>query len=178
MNKQSKLFMVFAIAFYLVMAPTALSAKKKPGADVLITKKDGTQVAGELISVKREFITVMAGGSGVNVDLKEIRDLRMKKRMKGEMILIGGLVGAACGAAIGLVASGGKMVTRDMIGISYPGLLGTFGGLFGTLSGIGAASDKTHILEGAPINITEEILSKLDKQARFPSGIKWRKNWF
>ena len=50
-------------------------------------------------------------------------------------------------------------------------------GIIGLMAGIDAASDKTYKLEGAPTNITEEILSKLNKQARFHSDIKWRKSW-
>ena len=175
--------MVFAIAVSLVLAPAALAAGEKAGANVVITKKDGTQVAGELISVKREFISVMDAGSGVNVDPKEINVIEVKAKSKRGNAGAGLLIGLISGAAIGFVASGGMSRLSgsgggivDVRGIGA--IIGApLGAIMGLAAGNSAASGKTYKLGGAPINVTEEILSKLDKQARFHSGIEWRKNW-
>ena len=184
MDKQCKFLMIFAIAVSLVMAPAALSAKEKPGANLVITKTDGTQVAGELISVKREFISVMAGGSGVNVDLKEIGVIKVKQKSKVGKAATGFLIGLISGSFIGYVATGGmSRLTGNGGGIvdlrGNGAIIGApLVGIIGLAAGIDAASGKTIKLEGAPINNTEEILSKLDKQARFHSGIEWRKVGF
>jgi len=183
MNKQNKFLMVFAIAVSLVMAPAALAAGEKAGAHVVITKKDGTQVAGELICVKREFITLMDAGSGVNVDLKEIGAIEVKPKSKGGKAATGLLIGLISGSFIGYMASGGMSRLSGSNGgiIDLRGAGAIIGaplaGIIGLMAGIDAASDKTYKLEGAPTNITEEILSKLNKQARFHSDIKWRKSW-
>jgi hypothetical protein len=183
MNKQSKFFMVFMIAVALVMAPAALAAGEKPGANVVITKKDGTQLAGELICVKREFISVMDAGSGVNVDLKEIGVIEVKPKSKGGKVATGLLIGLISGSFIGYMANGGMSRLSGSGGgiVDFRGFGAIIGaplvGIIGLMAGIDAASGKTYKLEGAATNITEETLAKLDKQARFHSGIKWRKSW-
>jgi hypothetical protein len=175
MNKQNKFLMVLAIAVSLVMAPAAMAAEEKPGADVVIIKKDGTQVVGELICVKKEFVTVMEAGNGVNVDLKEISVIEVKPKSKGGKAATGLLIGLISGSIVGYVASGGLSRLSGNSGgfIDLRGAGAIIGaplvGIIGLMAGIDAASGKTYKLGGAPTNINKEILSKLDKQARFPS---------
>jgi len=58
MHAKSEKFMVFLIIFSLLVLSGNLYAKKQ-GAELLIQKKDGQQIKGELIAVKKNSILLM-----------------------------------------------------------------------------------------------------------------------
>ena len=52
MNPTSKKFISLFLIFSLMMLSTNLYAKERRGAKLIVTKKDGQQIRGELITVK------------------------------------------------------------------------------------------------------------------------------
>ena len=178
MKRYMRIFLICTITASLVTMPSGLAAKEKAGANVVVTRKDGTQVAGELICVKREFITVMDAGSGVNVDFKEIREIEVKKKSKKGKAGIGLLIGLISGFAIGFVATDGmRRGSGPKSGFFPLDLRGSggiicapLGGFVGLMAGIGAAADKKYKLEGKYLIPITVILAKLDKQARFTAA--------
>ena len=175
MKRCMRIFLICAITASLVIMPSGLAAEEKAGANVVITKNDGTQVAGELICVKREFITIMDASSGVNIDLREIREIDVIKKSKEGKIVTGLLIGLVSGFIIGFVAtdgmrrgSGPKSGWFDLDLRGCGGIIGApLGGIAGLMAGIGAAADKKFILEGKHLISITAILAKLEKQARF-----------
>ena len=96
MRKAISLFLVFSIL--VLSAP--LTAKERKGADLIIQKKDGTQVRGELIAVKENSLLLLdrESGADVTVDIGAIRVIKIKKKSKllkgaGNGLLIGGGTG-------------------------------------------------------------------------------------
>jgi len=70
MRKFIALFMVFSI----LSLSGNLIAKERRGAELMVDKKDGQQVRGELIAVKQDSLLLLERESGadVSVDIEEI----------------------------------------------------------------------------------------------------------
>jgi len=99
------------IALFLVFSILALSgnmfAKERKGADLIIQKKYGQQVRGELIAVKENSLLLLGRESGVDVtvDIDNVKVITIvgKSKASGGAVL-GLLIGAGVGAIVGLVA--------------------------------------------------------------------------
>ena len=62
-----KKFVTLFLAFSILMLSVPLTAKERKGADLLIQKKDGAQVRGELIAMKENSLLLMERDSGADV---------------------------------------------------------------------------------------------------------------
>ncbi|NIO48596.1 MAG: hypothetical protein GTN73_04040, partial [Candidatus Aminicenantes bacterium] len=79
MKKLISLFLVFS----LMMLSVNLYAKERRGATLIITKKDGQRIKGELITVKPNSLLLLdTEGKDVSVDIADIRVIRVVKRSK------------------------------------------------------------------------------------------------
>jgi hypothetical protein len=171
------------ISLFLALSILALSipltAKERKGADLIIQRADGTQVRGELISVKENSLLLLARESGadVTVDVGDISVITIVKKGKaGKGAWMGALIGGGAGAgvAVGIFAIGstpahdsaGMIVLLSTAAGAGLGLL--IGGLFGWSSGI----DKTVQLEGKSELEIQEILEKLRKKAKIRNSQK------
>ncbi len=87
MKKFTALFLVFS----LMMLSVNLYAKERRGAKLIVTKKDGQQVEGELITVKPNSLLLLdTEGKDVSIDIEEIKIIRVVKKLKvGEGMVIG-----------------------------------------------------------------------------------------
>ena len=59
MNPTGKKFISLFLVFSLMMLSTNLSAKEKRGATLLITKKDGRGIEGELIAIRKNLLLII-----------------------------------------------------------------------------------------------------------------------
>nr|NIM58563.1 hypothetical protein [Candidatus Aminicenantes bacterium] len=81
MNPKGKKFLALFLIFYLMMLPTSLYAKKR-GAKILVTKKDGQQIQGELITVKPNSLLLLdTEGKDVSVDIADIKVIKIVKKL-------------------------------------------------------------------------------------------------
>lgn len=91
-------------ALLLVVPMLALSgslyAKEDKGAELLIQKKDGQEVGGELLVVKERSLLLMDRNSGADVAVV-ISDIRVLRIVKKSKALAGGAVGLIAGVAAG-----------------------------------------------------------------------------
>ena len=161
--------------------------RKKHGANLVILKKDGQAIKGELITVKPNSLLLLSIiGKDVSVDIEEIKVITVVKKSKALLGVGTGLLGGAgIGAAIGafiwvfgfvlgspvraLFGETGIESWKDdfqdflwngaLIGAGIGVLLGVS---FGTASGI----DKTIQIEGMSDLEIREALDKLRKKAR------------
>jgi len=106
--KNSKIAALILLAL-MVFSSFSL-AKERRGAEVMITKQDGTQVSGELIAVKKESLLLLVGGPVAETDhavaLAEINEVKIiKKSRAGIGICCGLLIGGCMGALIALPAA-------------------------------------------------------------------------
>ena len=169
MNPTSKKFIALFLAFSLVTLSVNLYAKERRGAKLIILKKDGQQVRGELIAVKQNSLLLLDSetGADVSVDIKDIKVIKIRKKsMAGRGILLGGSVGALIGLAAYKKPEPTGLFTID-IGPGPTALGGGIvGGLIGLVIGLVAGTDKTIHFEGMTDSEIKEALDKLRKKAR------------
>ena|GEM_PF-675359 len=163
----------------LLICPFNLAAKRK-GAQLVIVKEDGQVLEGELLKVKEDSLLIMTSTSGVTIDIKEIDEIKIKKRKtkSGKGALIGAGVGFLIGGLIGSTKTseliydgdnpgfGNRLLVGGMVGAVYalPGSIigGIIGGQFP-----GGYKTETIDVKKTPLNKIKSILKKLKKRARF-----------
>ena len=98
MNPAGKKFISLFLVFSLVMLSVNLYAKERRGAKLIITKKDGQQIEGELITVKKDSLLILIKWSGrdESIDIADIKVIRIVKKSKKWL-----------GAGLGLIILGG-----------------------------------------------------------------------
>ena len=170
MNPTSKKFISLFLVFSLMMLSVNLYAKEKRGAKLIITKKDGQLIKGELIAVKPNALLLLdTEGKVVSIDIADFKVIRIVKKSKvwtgagiGLAISVGG------GALIGALAGEGP--AEDMSGLLVGLLVGAFFSpavaLLGAIIGAAVGTDKTIHFEGMTDLEIEEALEKLCKKAR------------
>ncbi|NIM59026.1 MAG: hypothetical protein GTO16_08810 [Candidatus Aminicenantes bacterium] len=78
--KKGKKFIALFLVFSLMMLSVNLSAKERRGAKLIITKKEGYQIEGELITVKPNSLLLLSiTGKDVSVDIADIEVIRIVK---------------------------------------------------------------------------------------------------
>ncbi len=173
MNPTSKKFISLFLVFSLVMLSTSLYAKERRGAKLLITKKDGQQIKGELITVKPNSLLLLnTEGKDESVDIADIKVIRIVKKSKaGKAALLGGLFGGLSGALVAVYTyeeawTGAGVGVPILYGLILGAIGGGIGALIGALSGAIAGTDKTIQIEGMTSSEIQEALDKLRKKAR------------
>jgi hypothetical protein len=169
MKRTISLFLVASV----IVISTPLSAKERKGADVIIQKKDGIQLRGELIAVKENSLLLLDRESGgdVTVDVEEIIVITTVKKSK---YLLGAGLGFLIGAAAGATFIAVKGVNDSYLG--WMGLsaavLGSAGALLGFIFVAFTASGKTKVIqiEGKSDAEIQKILEKLRKKARIKNA--------
>jgi len=178
MNPIGKKFISLFLVFSLVMLSVNLHAKERRGAKLIITKKDGHQVEGELITVKPSSLLLLdTEGKDVSIDIGDIKLIKIVKKSKvGKGLRLGLLIGTGSGALLGLfsryreiehgidlVLSFEDLEMRVLMSAVCFGFIGLLiGGFFGAVAGI----DKTIQIEGRHPSSIEFILKELRKKAR------------
>jgi len=141
-------YRLIVAASLLLLFSSALMAKEKPGAEIIVVKNDGSRLSGELIAVKKDSLLLLAGspsaGAVQSVPWETMtKVVIVKKARVGEGIAIGGLLLGGSGALIGYTdgddppgwlsftagqkaALGG--ITLGLLGIVVGGIGGAFAG--------------------------------------------------
>lgn len=161
------------IALFLVFSLLALSGNlyaKKRGAELIITKKDGQQIRGELIAVKKNSLLLSSeSGADVTINIAEIRIIEISKKGKaGKDAFYGLLIGGGFGVLFGELGSGlsVELGLRKHTFALWGGLLGgIFGALGGLVVGFPDLHGTVHIEEMTEFEIYE-FLEKRRKKAR------------
>ncbi len=181
MNPTSKKLLSLFLVFSLVMLSANLYAKERRGAKLTITKKDGQQIEGELITVKPNSLLLLdTEGKDVSVGIADIKAIRIVKKSKaGKGALYGLLTGGISG--ILLVPAFKELAGEDFIldslienieevtgsfTIAFALIGGAAGLLIGALVGANAGKDKIIQIEGMTDSEIQETLDKLRKKAR------------
>ena len=162
-----------AIPLFLILTFIMLSvdlyAKERRGAELIITKKGGGQLSGELIAVKPDSLLLQdPAGTDVSVEVAEIRKIRIVRKSKlGQGILFGALAGAGVGVIIGTRHPEGGTLGNLNLGPLSDFAYSTLGGILaGGAIGIAKGKDKTIQLEGMSDSEFQEAMEYLWKKAR------------
>jgi len=141
-----------------------LYAQERRGAKLIITKKNGQLIEGELITVKQNSLLLLnTDGKDVSVGIADIKVIRVVNKSK-----------ALLGAGIGLLVLGGGgalfgSLSEDRLS-GTTGFLVPFGAivglLLGGLVGAKAGKDKTFQIEGMTDSEIRMTLNYLRKKAR------------
>ena len=169
MNKGKKFISLFLIFSILALSGN-LMAKEKRGAQLIVQKKDGQQVKGELIAVKENSLLMLESESGADVSIN-VENIKFIKIVGTSKSLLGAGLGFLAG---GVLIEGFILVSSGYIGngmaIGYWLLVfGPIGALLGTL--IGATVGEKEKIYRIDVGTQEQInmiLEKLSSKARIP----------
>ncbi len=173
--KKGKKFISLLLFFSLMMLSVNLYAKERRGAELIITKKDGQQIQGELITVKPNSLLLLDSGTGADesVDIKDIVVITIVKKSKA---LVGATFGAFAGGGIGavvvpLIGKPAPVIFSSMAAEKKTILEGLFlgfiiGAVCGGLIGADEGTDKKILIEGMSDLEIKEAMDKLRKKAR------------
>ena len=174
----SKKLISLFLAFSLAVLSANLYAKERRGAKLIVTKKDGQLIEGELITVKPNSLLLLSiTGRDMSVGISEIKVIKIVKKSKvWTGAGLGLLIGAGCGALIGYAGGGetrtfGWWTSQTTAGeeaLGYGIVGGLVGGIIGGIFGVGAGKDETIQIEGKSPRWIEFYLEKLRKKARIP----------
>lgn len=160
-----------ALIVSLVLLPEALSAKGRQGAGLIVVRKDGSQVTGELIAVKQDSLVLLNPvGKDDSVAVADISSVTVDKPSKaGKGFLIGLLVGGAGGAIAGALVPTDEGYQALAIGAGVL-VFGAAGGLIGLGLGAAAGSDETIDFRGLSEAEVGQVLVRLRGMARMPAA--------
>lgn len=172
---KTRLLAAIMALLFLITSTDLLARERKHGAELLIMKKDGQQLRGELIAVKQDSLILLVSGIDSTVDIKDTRMIKVLKKskfLKGAGI--GFVIGGISGTLYGLLAMSGEdsdewanffRMLLTLVAAAGGGGIGFItGGVIGLLAGI----DKTIEVEGKSDLEIIEILEKLRSRAHFP----------
>ncbi len=186
-----KKFISLFLVFLLTVLPASLYAKRQ-GAQLIITKKDGQKMRGELIAVKKNTLLLLDSKTKIDISINvgEIKFIKVGKKSK---VIQGMGVGAAIGGISGMLIGATKkseendVETPVFLFILLPllfilpdvertqnmvnGILigGGVGLLAGTLLGAIAETNRHIQIEGMTDLKIQKALDKLRKKARVPN---------
>lgn len=176
-SKMAKKILAILLVVILIF-PISLIAKERRGANLVVEKKNGLWVKGELITVKPNSLLLLSNyGTDVSVGISDIKVIKIEKKSKWSHGL---LIGAGAGAIIGLVSyqepepsvsiwdSRTSMweLFPDFGRASYVLIGGLIGGLIGLVVGAAVGADKTIQVEGRTESEIRRIMEDLRKKAR------------
>lgn len=147
-----------------------IGSSTRRGADIVVQIHDGTQIHGELITVKKESVLLLDSESGVDVSAR-IEDIEIVHILKGPKTGLGAISGFLIGGVVGAAAIGKNKdcnqcpssVQRPIIGGA---LVGGLGALLGALIGSTAGGNEIYIVQGLQKEELEDVLEKLRSKAR------------
>jgi len=165
MNPTSKKFISLFLIFSSIMLSVNLYAKERRGAKLIITKKDGQLIEGELITVKPKSLLLLdTEGKDVSVGIADIKVIRVMKKSKGART--GFLIGGGLALIVGVGQIGAEVhgfIPSFIDGLIFFALPGA---LIGVIIGAVAGTDKTIQIEGMTDSEIRETMDKLRKKAR------------
>jgi hypothetical protein len=162
-----------ALVVWILVIPRGLAAGGRRGANLVVTRLDGTRVSGELIAVKPASLLLLAGSASASVELTDIKSVRILRPSKAG--LFAGLAGAA--GFIGGALAGLKAWHDEEDQLAYGAIAGLYLGAIGAVSGLFVGGiqgvDSTFSVAGQPEWILAthwRKLAVLSREGRLPEA--------
>ena len=167
---RTRLAPIIGLALFaaLLAFPAGMSGKERRGAEIVVTRLDGSRVGGELIAVRPDSLLLLSQEAGreFSVGLAEIRSVVIIRKSKGGLLAgIGGAAGAAAGATFGAyVFNGGS---DDEPSSLRNGLIfGAAGALAGLLANSVLTRDPHFNVAGKPEEDVARFWERLSAHSR------------
>ena len=164
---------VCVLVVAILFVPAGLSAKDRKGADIVVTRTNGSQFGGELIAVKPDSLLLLSAGMALSIPLADIREVRIVRKPKALLFAgIGGAAGATVGAFVGIYKGGGddESGPAALRGAAVYGALGALAGLLASM----AFSGDSHfnVAGGRPETVAEfwDRLRSYSREGRLPGA--------
>ena len=121
MARGLKKLIASALIGSLIILPGVLLAQERRGAMVVVTRKTGGQVAGELIAVRQDSLLLLSPvGKDESVDIPDIWTIEIVRKHKaGSGFLIGFLAGGIAGGVLGSQWNKGDSSYKGVVNIKY-----------------------------------------------------------
>lgn len=164
MGRHSIKAFVSVLALGLLALPAGLSAKERHGASVVVTRLDGTRVAGELVAVKPDSLLLLGpDGNDESARLADIATVRLVRRAP---LLLSALAGFGAGAAAGYLymKDEADVDTSNIAGTAV--VFGAAGALAGLGVGAGIGADAVFRIAGEPAEVVKARLDRLKDFSR------------
>jgi hypothetical protein len=131
----------------LLILPAVLDAKEKHGAEVVVTRLDGSRAAGELIAVKPDSLLLLSvAGQDETVGIADIQTVRIVRKSRAMKFALIGLVTGAAEALYVTTRDEEDRTTGTTIG--WMAGLGAAQALLGFAIGAGVGADAILPFEG------------------------------
>ena len=175
MNLRDRTRLAGVVLVVLGLTMSSAASENKQGAELLIQKKDGQVTKAELLAVKERQLILMDSLtlSEVVVGIDEVKSIQVVKKSRlfkglGLGLLSGGGAGAGLGLLSGNDRPGWFSFTAGqkalLGGLAFGSLGAMIGGIYGVIKGMDESVDT----EGRTPREMEDILIKLDANARLP----------
>ena len=174
MRSSSAWFAALSLVLFFLFSPAGARADERRGAELVVTRLDGSRVSGELIAVKPGSLLLLApGGTDASVDLTAIRSVRIvRKSQAGPFAGVAGGAGFLTGALLGLRAldhEDEQLQSALLCGC----MLGAIGAVSGLLVGGLHEIDSNFAVAGQPEDVLAgrwKRLGALSREGRRPGG--------
>ena len=169
----TKLIASALVVLFLVI-PADLSAKERRGANLIVTRLDGSQVAGELIAVKPDSLLLLSAGTDLTIALAEIKSIRIVRKSRvGRGAFLGFLGGLLTGGVLGAASGGLDEYTSGEAAVVLGAFFGVIGGLGGLSLGTIMGVDTTIAVAGEPAEVVADHWDRLrtySREGRLPGA--------
>jgi hypothetical protein len=166
MRSSTAKLLVCALMIGTLCLPSGLAAKQRRGADLIVTRLDGSQAAGELVAVKPDSLLLLSESRDLSVARGEVRTVRIVRRSHGALFAgIGGAAGAVVGATAGAYIF--NSISDDQPGALSGGLaFGALGALAGLIANAVISGDSHVLIEGKPEEDAARLWERLRRYSR------------
>lgn len=167
MKTNKKKFMALILIASLILLSSSVSAKGKRGAVLIIQKKDGLKIRGELILVKLNSLLLIDSETSADISV-ELDDIKIIKIAKKSKLFKRGVLGALAGAGTGvLLITSANDHQGGQKGLNAAVLFGCLGLICGGLWDAGKETDEIVYIYGMfPYDDIDYALKKLRPLAR------------
>jgi hypothetical protein len=173
MNRTTGKFIAVVLMAGLLSLPAGLSAKQRRGAALIVTRLDGSQASGELVTVRPDSLLLLSEGTDLSVAFADVRSVRIVRRSHALLFAgIGGAAGATAGAIVGFYG-GGSDDNPGPARLRGGLIFGALGALAGWLaSSAFSGNSEFNVAEGRPETVVEfwDRLRPYSREGRLPGS--------
>jgi hypothetical protein len=164
----TKEFVAAALVAGVLILPAGLAAKERRGADIIVTKLDGTLVPGELIAVRTDSLLLLSEGTDLPIGLADIQLVKIVRPSRSGLLAgIGAALGfVGCGTATYIMVDEAVWDSKTKMALIVGALGAGAGAIIGALVGSAAGADSVFTVAGQPAEVLAGYWARLASYSR------------